>query len=82
MQKEKMKKKTELEKFIGINEEKANSLLEETRAFAIAFSLKNSKKENINGKMLNEIIKSKHTEEEKMFMAYTLGFNLGRTQKS
>lgn len=75
-----MRKKTEMEKFTGINEEQAKSLLEETRAYAIAFSHKNAKKTEINGKLLAEISNSKHSQIEKLYMAYTLGYNLGRGQ--
>lgn len=73
--------KTELERHTKIDEETTQKLLGELKAFVVAFSLKYGKKGQINGRMMKEISKSKHNEMEKLYMAYTLGYNLGKSQK-
>lgn len=73
--------KTELQRHTNISPEQAEMLLGELKAFVVAFSMKYGKKGQINGRMLKEISKSKHSEIEKLYLAYTLGFNLGKNQK-
>lgn len=73
--------KTELQKHTKISPEQEEKLLGELKAFVVAFSLKYGKKGQINGRLLKEISGSKHSEIEKLYIAYTLGFNLGKSQK-